>query len=65
MLCAESMGVMGQLLITLIVPPMVGLITYIVLRRLWEREEEAPSPSEAASRQEPSLVNKHEEMPAH
>lgn len=56
---------MGQLLITLIVPPMVGLITYIVLRRLWQREQEAPSPSEAASRQEPSLVDKHEEMPAH
>jgi hypothetical protein len=56
---------MGQLLITLIVPPMVGLITYIVLRRLWQREEEAPSPSGAANRQEPSLVDKHEEMPAH
>ena len=56
---------MGQLLITLIVPPMVGLITYIVLRRLWERGEETPSPSESVSRQEPSLVDKHEEMPAH
>jgi hypothetical protein len=56
---------MVQLLITLIVPPMVGLITYVVLRRLWERDEEAPSPSETVSRQEPSLVDKHEEMPAH
>ena len=58
-------GVMGQLLITLIVPPMVGLITYIVLRRIWQRQEEAPSPSEAVSRQEPSLADKHEEIPAH
>ena len=58
-------GAMGQLLITLIVPPMVGLITYIVLRRLWERGEETPSPSESVSRQEPSLVDKHEEIPAH
>jgi hypothetical protein len=56
---------MGQLLITLIVPPMVGLITYIVLRRVWQRQEEAPSPSEAVSRQEPSLADKHEEIPAH
>ena len=65
MLCAVSMGVMGQLLITLIVPPIVGLIAYIALRRLWDRDEEAPSPSEAVSRQEPSLVDKHEEMAAH
>jgi hypothetical protein len=56
---------MGQLLITLIVPPIVGLIAYIALRRLWDRDEEAPNPSEAVSRQEPSLVDKHEEMPAH
>jgi hypothetical protein len=56
---------MGQLLVTLIVPPMVGLITYIVVRRLWERDEETPNPSESVSRQEPALVDKHEEMPAH
>ena len=28
---------MGQLLVTLIVPPLVGLVTYIV-RRIWERD---------------------------
>ena len=30
---------MGQLLVTLIVPPVVGVVTYIVIRRIWEREE--------------------------
>jgi len=30
---------MGQLLATLIVPPLVGLVIYYVLRRMWEREE--------------------------
>jgi hypothetical protein len=39
MLGTVSMGVMGQLLITLIVPPIVGLIAYIALRRLWDRDE--------------------------
>jgi len=54
---------MGQLLVTLIVPPIVGLITYIVVRRIWARDENAPS--EAVSRREPSMMEKHEEMPAH
>ena len=31
---------MGQLLMTLIVPPLVGLLIYYVLRRIWEREED-------------------------
>jgi hypothetical protein len=30
---------MGQLLVALIVPPVVGVVTYIVIRRIWEREE--------------------------
>ena len=30
---------MGQLLVTLIVPPIVGLVTYIIVRHIWERDE--------------------------
>jgi hypothetical protein len=30
---------MGQLLVMLIVPPVVGVITYIIIRRLWEPDE--------------------------
>jgi len=30
---------MGQLLAVLIVPPIVGLVTYFVVRFLWERDE--------------------------
>jgi hypothetical protein len=30
---------MGQLLVTLIVPPIVGVVTYIVVRRIWDRDE--------------------------
>ena len=30
---------MGQFLVMLIVPPIVGVITYIVIRRIWERDE--------------------------
>jgi hypothetical protein len=30
---------MGQLLVTLIVPPIVGVVTYLVVRRIWERDE--------------------------
>ena len=40
---------MTQLLVTLIVPPIVGLIAYIVVRRIWEREEDAPSASERSA----------------
>jgi hypothetical protein len=54
---------MGQLLVTLIVPPVVGLVTYIVVRRIWERDENVPS--EAANRREPSTTDNHEEKPAH
>jgi hypothetical protein len=30
---------MGQLLVVLIVPPLVGVVTYIIVRRIWERDE--------------------------
>ena len=30
---------MGQLLAVLIVPPVVGLLTYFVVRLLWERDK--------------------------
>ena len=52
--------VMGQLLVTLIVPPIVGLITYIVVRCIWERDKNAPS--DAFSRCEPSVTQKREEV---
>ena len=32
---------MGQLLAVLIVPPIVGLVTYFAVRLLWERENGA------------------------
>jgi hypothetical protein len=54
---------MGQLLVTLIVPPVVGLITYVVVRRIWERDENAPS--EAGRRREPATKDERKEMPAH
>ena len=54
---------MGQLLVTLIVPPVVGLITYVVVRRIWEIDENAPS--EAGRRREPSTKDERKEMPAH
>jgi len=59
----EKGAAMGQLLVTLIVPPVVGLITYIVIRRIWERDENAPG--EAVSRREPSVIDNREETPAH
>jgi hypothetical protein len=30
---------MGQLLVVLIIPPIVGVVTYIIIRRIWERDE--------------------------
>ena len=43
---------MGQLLVTLIVPPIVGLVTYIIVRRIWERDANS---AEAVGRREPPL----------
>ena len=36
---------MGQLLVTLIVPPIVGLVTYIIVRRIWETRRMVPKQS--------------------
>jgi hypothetical protein len=51
---------MGQLLVTLIVPPIVGVVTDIVVRRIWDRDENG---AEAVSRREPSAVTQAEEKP--
>jgi hypothetical protein len=45
---------MGQLLLTLIVPPIVGVVTYLVVRRIWERDENGTG--ETANRRDPSAV---------
>ena len=34
-------NVMGQLLMILIVPPLVGIVTYAVFRFIWEKDEQA------------------------
>jgi len=43
---------MGQLLVMLIVPPIVGVVTYIVVRLVWERDENGGS--EIVRRRDPS-----------
>jgi hypothetical protein len=53
---------MGELLVTLIVPPIVGLVAYFVVHRIWEREENAPI--EPATRPEPSTKDERNEIPA-
>jgi hypothetical protein len=45
---------MGQLLVMLIVPPAVGMVTYIIIRRLWERDEN--DTDEAVKRRDPSAA---------
>ena len=45
---------MGQLLVMLIVPPIVGVVTYIVIRRIWERDGNGAS--EAVTRRDPSAA---------
>jgi hypothetical protein len=52
---------MGQLFVTLIVPPIVGVVTYIVVRRIWDRDENGTG--EAVGRREPSAVTQAEEKP--
>jgi hypothetical protein len=42
---------MGQLLVMLIVPPVVGVVTYIIIRRIWERDENGAS--ETVTRRDP------------
>jgi hypothetical protein len=45
---------MGQLLVMLIVPPIVGVVTYIVGRLIWEKDEN--SAREAVRRRDPSAA---------
>jgi hypothetical protein len=45
---------MGQLLMMLIIPPIVGVITYIVIRRVWERDENGSV--EVVGRRDPSAA---------
>jgi hypothetical protein len=49
---------MGQLLAMLIIPPIVGVVTYIVVRRFWEREENGAG--EAVTRRDPSALTRAE-----
>ncbi|MGA7388282.1 MAG: hypothetical protein WBW99_10205 [Pseudolabrys sp.] len=46
---------MGELLVMLIVPPIVGVLTYVVLRLVWERDEKRAG--ETITRRDPSPVN--------
>ena len=45
---------MGQLLVMLIVPPVVGVVTYIIVRRVWERDENGAG--ETVTRRNPSAA---------
>jgi hypothetical protein len=45
---------MGELLVMLIVPPIVGVVTYIVVRLVWKRDENCAS--EAVRRRDPSAA---------
>ena len=45
---------MGQLLVTLIVPPIIGVVTYLVVRLIWERDENGAG--EVARRRDLSAV---------
>ena len=46
---------MGQLLVMLIVPPAGGVVTYIIIRRLWEGDEN--DASETVGRRDPLCCN--------
>jgi hypothetical protein len=46
---------MSQLLLILIVPPIVGVATYIVVRRVWERDG-----GEVVRSRDPSAVTRAE-----
>ena len=49
---------MGQLLVTLIIPPVVGVVTYIVLRRIWERDENGASVAERRDKSAQKLADR-------
>ena len=51
---------MGQLLVMLIVPPIVGVVAYIVVRLIWERDENGGS--EIVRRRDPSAAAPAEGM---
>ena len=40
---------MGQLLVTLIVPPIVGVVVYIIVRRIWNETRMVPKQSVGAN----------------
>ena len=46
---------MGQLLMMLIIPPTVGVVTYVIIRRLWEGDEN--DASETVRRRDPLRCN--------
>ena len=52
---------MGQLLVMLIVPPLVGVVTYGVVRLIWQRDKIGAS--EAVSRREPSAEDESRSNP--
>jgi len=45
---------MGQLLVMMIVPPIVGMVTYIVFRFFWDPDEN--SAGEAVRRRDPTAA---------
>ena len=45
---------MGQLLVTLIVPPIIGVVTYLIVQLIWERDENGTG--KADKRRDPSVV---------
>jgi hypothetical protein len=45
---------MGQLLVMLIIPPIVGVVTYIIIRRIWDRDENGAS--DTVRRRDPSAA---------
>jgi uncharacterized membrane protein len=51
---------MGQLLAMLIVPPIVGVVAYIIVRRIWERDENGVS--EVDRQHDPSAATPAEGM---
>ena len=40
---------MGQLLVTLIGPPIVGVVTYIIVRRIWDETRMVPGKQPAGA----------------
>ena len=51
---------MGQLLVTLIGPPIVGVVTCIIVRRIWDRDKNGAGEASRPA-QEPSAVTSAQE----